>query len=155
VASGRNSGVGLWRGDGITSATAADDPAGLTGLGVILNDNGDGTPIHTPNFSGRPATINSILVKYTWNGDADLSGGVDASDYFRIDHGFAAGGSGWRNGDFDYSGKVDANDYFLIDKAFAGQTGALGGVAVAVPEPGVGCLIGAAGLIVMGRRRRG
>ena len=47
---------------------------------------------------------NSILVKYTWNGDMDLSGKVDADDYFLIDTGFLSGGelSGYRNGDLDY-----------------------------------------------------
>jgi hypothetical protein len=124
VASGRNSGV-LWMGPGIGSSVAAGD--GLTGLGILLNDNGNGGAIRT-EFDGQVVDENSILVKFTWNGDADLTGVVDASDYFRIDLGFANGRVGWANGDFDYSGTIDANDYFLIDKAFAGQAGVLGKV---------------------------
>ncbi len=72
--------------------------------------------------------INSILVKYTWNGDMDMNGKVDADDYFLMDSGFLSGGAlkGYRNGDLDYNGTVqrgivDADDYFLIDSAFLGQ----------------------------------
>jgi hypothetical protein len=151
IRSGRNGGA--WDGEGIVSSAAGGNAAGLTGLGAVLNDDGSGHPLFN-TFGGAGAVdVNAVLVKYTWNGDADLNGIVDANDYFRIDRGFAAGGSGWINGDFDYSGGVDANDYFLIDKAFAGQMGVLG-APVAVPEPSAACLIGAGGLIVMGRRRR-
>ena len=77
-------------------------------------------------FANQAVDVNSILVMYTLNGDADLNGKIDASDYFLIDKGFLSGSSanplgGYRNGDFDYSGKIDASDYFLIDKSFLSQ----------------------------------
>jgi hypothetical protein len=90
----------------------------------MLNDKGDSTPVYA-SFAGEPVGINDILVKYTYNGDADLNGKIDADDYFQVDNGFAQKLTGYRNGDFDYNGIVDADDYFLIDRAFAGQTSVL------------------------------
>jgi hypothetical protein len=89
---------GLWTGDGITSSTAAADSTHLTALGT-----------------------NDILVKYTYYGDANLSGHVDGSDYSLIDNGYAKKLSGWFNGDFNYDGAVDGSDYTLIDNAFNRQ----------------------------------
>ena len=133
----------FWTGNGITSSTAAAESGGiLTAVGIIVNDFAAAglptAPIYT-DFSGRTVSENDILVKYTWFGDADLSGVVDGTDYFLIDNAFASGtlNGGWLNGDFNYSGNVDGTDYFLIDNAFNAQTGPLTGSAgAAVPEPG-------------------
>jgi T5SS/PEP-CTERM-associated repeat protein len=148
---------GAWTGPGITSSTAAAQPNKLTGLAVILNDNGLGLPILT-TFGGHDADINSILIKYTWNGDMDLNGIIDADDYFLIDRGFANHLAGYRNGDLDFSGVVDADDYFLIDRAFVGQTGILSAGdptnAAVVPEPGAGIFLVLAGVALSRRRRR-
>jgi hypothetical protein len=151
-------GTGGWVGNGITSSIAAADPNRLTGLAVILNDKGNGTPIYT-SFMGQSVDVNSILVKYTWNGDVDLNGKVDADDYFLVDSGFAKGLTGYRNGDLDYNGRIDSDDYFLIDRAFVGQAGTLSLHALAadalpasIPEP---TTLGATlvGLLLMRRNR--
>ena len=76
---------------------------------------------------------NAILVKYTYTGDANLDGRIDAVDYFRLDQGFLTGARTYRDGDFDYSGRVDANDYSLIDLAFLRQGDPLLGTAPATP----------------------
>jgi T5SS/PEP-CTERM-associated repeat protein len=131
-------GKGDWSGNGLSSSTAAADPKRITGLAVILNDDGAGNPIHT-DFDGQTVGINDVIVKYTYNGDMDLTGKVDADDYFLIDRGFATHLTGYRNGDLDLNGIIDADDYFLIDNAFVNQTGVLGldvpASAAAVPEP--------------------
>jgi subtilisin family serine protease len=121
IASARN-GLTLWQGSGITSSQAANNSR--TGLAVALNDDGQGGTLYAA-FDGQSVDQNTILVKYTWNGDMDLSGQVDSDDYFRIDAGFVARLAGYRNGDLDFSGIVDADDYFLIDAAFTSQTGKL------------------------------
>jgi hypothetical protein len=117
---------GSWTGQGITSSAAAADPRHLTGLAVILNNDGNGNPLYN-SFDGVQVDRNTTIVKYTWNGDADLSGKVDASDYFLIDLAYATHlkGGGYHHGDFDYNGAVDSDDYFLIDCAYLRQTGKL------------------------------
>jgi len=91
----------------ITSSAAKGDKTGFTGLGVRVNDQGE------------------VVIKYTWNGDANLDGVVNADDYFQIDTGFITQKPGYYNGDFNYDGVINADDYFLIDSAFIGQTGPL------------------------------
>jgi hypothetical protein len=83
------------------------------------------------HFANEVVTDNSILVKYTYNGDFNLSGSVDADDYSLIDTGFANALPGMQNGDINLSGgPPDADDYALIDFAFATQSGPL---AVSTP----------------------
>ena len=105
VRTARNSPSGPWRGPGITSAAARSNP--LTGLAVL---------------PGKPDSA-SILIVYTYNGDASGDGVVNADDYFRIDQGFLAQPPNalYAQGDFNFDGRVNADDYFLIDQAFLGQ----------------------------------
>lgn len=144
-----------WQGNGITSSAAAAYPNGVTGLAVLLNDKGNGEVLYN-KFDGIAVDKNSVLVKYTWNGDTDANGKIDADDYFRIDRGFALGLTGYNNGNFDYEGIVDAGDYFLIDNAFLLQSGVLSSESLhasAVPEPGMLGLISIAGMLLMRRIR--
>ncbi len=189
VASGRGSN-GAWTGSGITSSAAAASPTNMA-LAVVLNDtNQSGTLSGTPligasspfnngltTFDGQSNVADGdVLVKYTYYGDALLTGSVIAGDYTQIDNGFASAGAltGWFNGDFNYDGKIDGDDYTLIDNAFNTQgsvsfavisagpaemitsnTSQIAGPSSSsVPEPGSFTLltIGAAGLL--GRRRR-
>ena len=87
IAVGRNGGESVWGGKGIVSSMAAEDTEQLTGLGIILNQDESGNVLHG-TFAGQSVEANCILVKYTLNGDADLNGVLDASDYFQIDKGF-------------------------------------------------------------------
>jgi len=116
--------LGTWKNVGLTSSMAAADPKALTTLGITLNDYGQGTPIYT-TFAGESVGVNDILVKYTYYGDADLNGRVDADDYFLIDRGFTLNIRTNVSYDFDFNRKIDASDYFLIDRAYVGQVGAL------------------------------
>jgi len=115
-------GSGVWRGSGLTSSAAAGDLR--TGLAIAAN-----TALFT-KFDGQEVNGDCVLVKYSWNGDANLDGVVNADDYFLVDNGFLSQGKGYRNGDLNYDGVVNADDYFLIDGAFLGQSGPL---AVAGP----------------------
>jgi hypothetical protein len=133
-----NGGAFDWLGPGIrsTEANVRNTAAGsfLYGLGVILNDLaqvGGVGPIYA-SFSGQATSgITDVLVKFTYFGDADLSGAIDATDYSLIDNGYVNGLSGWINGDFDYSGVIDATDYALIDNAFVNQSGVLAEAMIA------------------------
>jgi len=132
-----NGGAFDWGGYGIgsTRAMQQNTMAGsfLYGLGVVLNDLaqvGGSGPIYS-DFAGRTLSGNEVLVKFTYFGDADLSGSIDATDYSLIDNGYVNSLSGWINGDFDYSGSIDATDYALIDNAYVNQAGPLAEALIA------------------------
>jgi hypothetical protein len=164
IAAARNTGS-IWSGRGITTSIAPTVAKGITGLAVMLNDNDLGSPLYN-SFDGEAVDKNSVLVKYTWNGDTDVNGKIDADDYFYVDRGFASRADplspfskGYHNGDLDYNGTIDADDYFLIDNAYLNQAGTLSngitvGISIlampataSVPEPAflgftlVGCLL--------------
>jgi hypothetical protein len=100
----------------------------------ILNDKGDAnhTPI-TTTFAGQNVLATDVLVKYTWNGDVNLDGRLNADDYFFIDQGFLQKPTPpkYRDGDFNLDGKINADDYFLIDSAFLNQKGQV----LSAPKP--------------------
>lgn len=118
IASGIN-----WSGTtGITSTTAIDQTNHYYALGVIRNADLSGNQVYGTTttfgaFDGQNPDANAILVKFTYYGDADLNGKVDAADYSHIDAGANSGGTltGWAWGDFNYDGVINATDYTLID----------------------------------------
>jgi len=119
---------GAWNQPGITSTTAASSSL-YHSLGYMEASDYN-TITGETTFDGLAFDATTVLVKYTWSGDANLTGIVDIDDYFQIDSGFANSLTGWMNGDFDHNGVVDIDDYFLIDTGFAN-----GGALNSLPEP--------------------
>ena len=146
-----------WAGAGITSSQAM--AASSRGVVVLLNAAGDGTRILT-SIDGLALTPTDVVVRSSWNGDANLDGRLNADDYFRIDSGFLAqlANPTYHDGDFNYDAKVNADDYFLIDSAFLDQQtlGAVTatGAMTAVPEPGLGGGAAIVASIALRRRAR-
>jgi hypothetical protein len=105
---------GAWNGaHGIRTSAATP---GLTGLSAAeaheaLNISGGATA----SWSGESVDANTVLVKFTYGGDANLDGKIDISDYGLIDSAVRIGGTGWFNGDFNLDGKIDITDYGIID----------------------------------------
>jgi hypothetical protein len=128
IRSARDGGAGRWRGSGVTSFAARTTPS--TTLAAMLNPG-------LATFSGEGIDANSILVKYTYDGDANLDGRINADDYFRIDSTFLAQPQNptFEQGNFNYAGRVDADDYFLIDSAFLGQGAPLASLTSLRSEP--------------------
>ena len=151
---------GAWTGNGLTSTTAAANPNRLTAVGVIANQTSSGSALYA-TFDGRPVTTADVLARFTYYGDDNLDGRIDAADYTRLDAGFLTRLSGWGNGDFNYDGTVDASDYTLADNAFNRQTGGLTAPAAllarpaaAVPEPASPAVVAATAAALRGRRHR-
>jgi hypothetical protein len=115
---------------GIFSSVGNASIAHLTSLGRINNSSESGSPY--TSLDNVPLASTDILVRYTYYGDANLSGKVDGSDYSLIDNGFLKHLTGWYNGDFNYDGVVDGSDYTLIDNTF-NQQGASLAASIAVP----------------------
>jgi len=166
-----------WTGTGITSSTAAHSPL-PTALGVLTG--AQYLAFHPgAQFDSQSVSSTDVLVKYTFFGDADLSGTITSADYLQIDNGFNSQGSahpltGWYNGDFNYDGAINGDDYTLIDNAFNSQgsttyaattagpaemlatdTAQIAAPATpAVPEPASSALLALCALASTTRRRR-
>jgi hypothetical protein len=156
IKSGRNG--GSWTGSGIVTSMAAAAPTStLTNLAVVA-----ASDVGKTTFGGQMVSPTDVLVMYTWIGDANLSGKIDADDYFQIDshaNKSADSAKSWFNGDFNYDGKINGDDYFLIDNAFAGQAapfsdGTLPDGVSSVPEPAMGMELIIVAATMMRRRRR-
>jgi hypothetical protein len=118
LATGRGE-SGDWTGAaGILSSVAAGS-SGLTALGLAEAAAVYGLAgTDTAEWIGHTVDATTLLIKYTYDGDADLNGVVDAGDYGYIDNYIQfPGSSGYFNGDFNYDGIIDAADYGIIDNS--------------------------------------
>ena len=97
-----------------------------------------------------------MLIGYTFAGDANLDGRVNALDFNALAANF--GGSSpeeWTQGDFNYDGLVDTNDFVLLASAFGSvEPSPAVSLAAVVPEPCAASLIVASASWLMARRRR-
>jgi hypothetical protein len=99
------------------------------------------TPWQGPGIGTSAATAHTglvplqqgadVLVKYSYNGDANGDGAVNFDDYFRIDSGFLEQPPqpAYADGDFNFDDVINFDDYFLIDSAFMEQGAPLGATA--------------------------
>ncbi|CAN5586237.1 hypothetical protein BH09PLA1_BH09PLA1_26970 [soil metagenome] len=112
---------GTWAGAGLTSTSAKNSSPKNRTLAAM--EATDYQSIYGPGatFNGQSIDSSTVLVKFTYYGDADFNGTVNFDDYSRTDAGFNQGRSGWLNGDFDGNGLVNFDDYSLIDLAFNTQ----------------------------------
>ncbi len=103
---------GAWNGFGINSSAAANDPSHNTALGWF-----DQYEVGVNSINGDSADVADgyeMVVKYTVNGDADLSGRIDATDSSQMSIGMHGGGTGWGFGDFNYDGHIDSTDNQIL-----------------------------------------
>jgi fibronectin-binding autotransporter adhesin len=171
IVKGYNNGDFL--GAGITSSTAANDPNFLTAIGYASNL--DAAYVTFEGVGGLDD--GDVLVKYTYYGDADLTGSVDLDDFNLFLAGYqdpANVPQTWIYGDFDYTGSVDLDDFNLFLAAYQANGAPLAALAgfisdtglsaadqqimlsaiAAVPEPGsLGVLTLVAGGLLSRRKR--
>ncbi|CAN5365673.1 hypothetical protein BH09PLA1_BH09PLA1_05360 [soil metagenome] len=115
---------GNWLGNGLNSTSARTQSPKNTTLGAIEGSGYIAIYGATP-FAGETVDGTSVLIKYTYYGDADFNGVVNFDDYSRTDAGFNSNSNGWLNGDYDGNGIVNFDDYSLIELAFNTQGVAL------------------------------
>lgn len=131
---------GQWDLSGIgTSSVSGAIP--ITTLGYA-----DNSLLGDTTFDKQTVSANSVLVKYTYVGDANLDGVVNAADLAMM----SASGTSWMQGDFNYDGKVNADDYALFMLGLAAQGSAIN----PAPEPAGVVMIGAIAVFGLLRRRR-
>lgn len=154
-------GIPHWDGVGLNTSQTTAFANFLTTLAVatasnVLNITGSTTAL----WGGQTVDADDTLVRYTYAGDANLSGTIDADDYFQLDSHYNKSANidkSFFNGDFNFDGLYNGDDYFIIDYAYAGQGAPLGaalpaGIA-AIPEP-AGLALGAICVSLLTRRRR-
>jgi hypothetical protein len=151
--------AGTWDGVGgiITTQAAALTNINTVGsalAGEVLGLSG----AQTTTWFGQTVGSSDVLVRYTFAGDANLDGVVNADDYANIDlYSQTPGAANFSRGDFNYDGSINADDYALIDLVSTQQRPALldvGSVALtAVPEPSTFALAVLAAPLLLRRRR--
>ncbi len=161
---------GAWDQPGLmTSMPEAGPTIGTTTIGVATAEQILFlAPTATGTWAGQSVNASTTLAMYTYAGDLNFDGRVDAQDYGIIDNWVQfPGTSGYANGDINYDGVIDAADYGIIDntiqlqgdpipvEGFAIAAGGSLSAVSAVPEPASLSLLALAASAALGRRRRG
>jgi hypothetical protein len=105
-----------WTGNGLVTTMPAAQQ-GLTTLAPASAAELYGLgPGDTALYDGHTVDATTVIVKYTYAGDVNFDGLVDAADYGVIDNWVQFPGTdGYANGDFNFDGIIDAADYGIID----------------------------------------
>jgi hypothetical protein len=147
---------GAWNGAGGINSSAAN--AGTFALGSA-----DNHALNLGSFAGLPITADDVLIKFTYYGDANLDGKVNAADLGALAMHWQQAGTVWTGGDFNYDGMVDITDLYLLAHNWKqGVTSPLGtpldnllasfGLPdVSVPEPAMALTI--LSMLLIHRRR--
>ena len=107
-----------WNGNGVLSSAAQTNPN--TTLSLV-----DNAVLGFSTFGGEPVDANSLLLKYTYFGDIDQNGQVDADDLTVFANNFGRmSGATQVDGDIDFNGTVDADDLTVFANNFLRGVGA-------------------------------
>ncbi|HEY4261102.1 MAG TPA: hypothetical protein VGM98_13110, partial [Schlesneria sp.] len=139
---------GDFNGPGIRSSSASFSGAHPTAVGYA-----EASAVGlTSGFNGVATDADTILLRFTSAGDADLNGTVDTDDFTRLGQNFNAAGALWSQGDFNYDGTVNALDVNLLATNFGQTMPAEPALGALVPEPTTLALCTVA-IVALPRRR--
>ena len=147
---------GAWTGTGLTSSHAAATAADPLNPHKTALGYGTAGSLGLNTFDGISVSPSTVLVRYTYSGDANLDGIVNALDFNALATSFGAnpGSDVWTQGDFNYDGQVNTQDFMALATNFSQSLPSAPVAGSLVPEP---CVLGLAllpsALIV--RRRSG
>jgi hypothetical protein len=118
--------------------------AGSSGNGIV-SDTSDASKRHGYStagelgitvFNGINIPPDTMILLYTYSGDANIDGKVNTLDFNSLAGSFGGSSKVWTEGDFDYNGNVDSLDFNALvgnyGKATSLSAPSLGSV---VPEP--------------------
>jgi hypothetical protein len=109
----------------------ADDEFGGLPTQLAISEAAD---LGLSDFAGVPVDESAVPMKFTYVGDANLDGQVDALDYERVDLAIGnTGVLGTAQGDLNYDGAVDALDYEQVDLNIGNGVGGPLGRVVGAP----------------------
>ncbi len=111
-----------WTGNGIRSSTAAGTVNDEHKTAVGFAETTDLFTSFPATFEDHSVDSTTVLIKYTWYGDANLSGTVGLPDFNLIAANFGQSPRRWSQGDFNYSTNVNLQDFNLLAGNF-GQGG--------------------------------
>jgi autotransporter-associated beta strand protein len=125
---------------GITGITSDVATPGVHGFGYAAGSDASLSPSLGSQLSGQTFDADSVLVKFTYRGDADLDGDSDLDDLGFWANSFTGdlGNPGipatfWTQGDWDYDGDTDLDDLGFWSSTFTGDLGG-GGLSVYAPN---------------------
>ena len=96
-------------------------------------------------------TVGKLVASALYDGDANLDGAVDLTDFVILRNHFNQSGN-WLAGDFTGDGTIDLADFVILRNNFGSGGGNLMGGLPSIPEPGSLAWLTVVGLLV-GRRR--
>ena len=155
IVSGYNGGA--WNGQGIISTTSNNTTHGIgyAEASAIFST-------FPATFQGMQVDADTILVRRTRYGDANLDGQVNLQDFNRLASAFGTTGTGlWSQGDFNYDGNVNLQDFNRLASNFGLSAAGpevtpddWARLGAAVPEPTSLAFVAVAASVAMSRRRR-
>lgn len=110
---------GAWNGVATASAGSINSSAAFANAGYTIGyaDSADGT--------GTNTRANTIKLKYTRKGDANIDGQVNFNDLVTLAQNYNTSGKVWDRGDFDYDGSVQFSDLVILAQGYGTAAAAL------------------------------